>query len=90
LQLEADAPGPNIFNVAIDGAKAATVTLDATVADGTVVEKAAHAAPIALSRGTHRVRIELGADADTCTGTKTDACDGWGIIRGLRLKRVGP
>jgi hypothetical protein len=69
-------------------ALALTYFLDAGNREDEPGTKSAYAVPIALGRGTHQVRIELGAD--TCTGTTTDACDGWGIIRGLRLKRVGP
>jgi GH35 family endo-1,4-beta-xylanase len=91
LELERDLPGSNSFDVTVDGANATTVSLDSSQAQGTVSIVPVFTAPIPLSRGVHIVHIAYGPDAFTCGDAAwSDDCDGNGILRGLRLRRVGP
>ncbi len=88
LQIEADEPGPNVFQVTIDDDHAAEVEVDASEADGALVERSAYASPISLGRGTHVVKVALASGTDSCEDTVADTCDSRGIVQGIRLRRL--
>jgi hypothetical protein len=91
LELERDLSGGNSFDVTVDAANATAVSLDSSQARGAVYVVPVFTAPIPLSRGVHIVRIAYGPDTFTCGDAAwSDDCDGNGIVRGLRLRRVGP
>ncbi|HSC85688.1 MAG TPA: hypothetical protein VLC09_00375, partial [Polyangiaceae bacterium] len=89
LQIEHDQPSPITLQATVDGGHAEAITLNPNAPDGSTETITFYAEPIQLERGARVVQVKLTDEAYSCGGTYSDACDGNGILRGIRLRRVG-